>query len=648
MGLQIGLLLTTLKPTDGATAMAAEDDIVEWFEAAAETAGAVQSQTLRRIIESNLGSEYLGRWLGGDLRVQDLSPAELESLFTSAVPLATHADLEPYIQRIAHGDASAVLTQQPITMLSLSSGTTGGRPKYVPFTRFSSQSTLEIFRLAAAYRSRSGGRILEFIYSSKQFQTKGGLMAGTATTHYFASEEFKTKQRTTKCFTCSPFEVISAGDYQQSTYCHLLLGLLFHDEVEFVASTFAYSIVQALTAFEDLWEELCEDMRQGTLSSKITMPTMRKAVVENLVPNPSLASKIERECEGLRRSGWCGLIPRVWPNAKYIYSIMTGSMQPYLRKLRHYAGEVPLVCAEYGSTESWIGVNLEPLNPPERVAFAVIPTFAYFEFIPLHKQRKQDSSSSSSSSRLVTTDDDFEEGQPVPLCKVSVGQQYEIVLTTFTGLYRYRLGDVVEVAGFYKGTPQLTFVCRRKLVLTVNIDKNTERDLQLAVEKGSCLLSRTKAELVDFTSHAEVAHHPGHYVIYWEIKGEVEEGVLQDCCREMDAAFVDQGYVVSRKTSSIGPLELRIVDTGTFRKIMEHFIGNGTAMSQFKTPSCSCKWDSFTFFLPTANPLFVGASLVVPFHHCSRSKSHQPKKPEREEQGHSLMIESLALSSPPT
>ncbi|CAL9189626.1 unnamed protein product [Musa hybrid cultivar] len=577
-------------PVEGAPAMAAEDagdrDIVEWFEAAAETAGAVQSQTLHRIIESNLGSEYLRRWLGGDLRVHDLSPAELESLFTSAVPLASHADLEPYIQRIAHGDASPVLTQQPITMLSLSSGTTDGRPKYVPFTRFSSQSTLQIFRLAAAYRSRvfpirSGGRILEFIYSSKQFQTKGGLMAGTATTHYFASQEFETKQRTTKCFTCSPFEVISAGDYKQSTYCHLLFGLLFHNEVEFVASTFAYSIVQALAAFEDLWEELCEDIRQGTLSSNITLPTMRKAVLEHLMPNPSLASKIERDCEELRSSGWCGLIPHLWPNAKYIYSIMTGSMQPYLRKLRHYAGEVPLVCAEYGSTESWIGVNLEPLNPPERVAFTVIPTFSYFEFIPLYKQQKQDSSST------LVTPDDFVEGQPVPLCKVSVGQQYEIVLTTFTGLYRYRLGDVVEVAGFYKGAPQLTFVCRRKLILTVNIDKNTERDLQLAVEKGSGLLSRTKAELVDFTSHADVAHHPGHYIIYWEIKGEVEEGVLRECCREMDAAFVDQGYVVSRKTSSIGPLELRIVETGTFRKIMEHFIGNGTAMSQFKTPRCT-------------------------------------------------------------
>lgn len=165
-----------------------------------------------------------------------------------------------------------------------------------------------------------------------------------------------------------------------------------------------------------------------------------------------------------------------------------------------------------------------------------------------------------------------------------------------SGLYRYRLGDVVEVAGFYRGCPQLTFVCRRKLILSVNVDKNTERDLQLAVEKGAALLARAGAELVDFTSHAEVgAHHPGHYVVYWELKDQRQEAeeagdddaVLQECCGAMDAAFADHGYVVSRRARTIGPLELRVVERGTFRHILEHYIRNGAAMSQYKTPRCT-------------------------------------------------------------
>lgn len=145
----------------------------------------------------------------------------------------------------------------------------------------------------------------------------------------------------------------------------------------------------------------------------------------------------------------------------------------------------------------------------------------------------------------------------------------------------------MEVAGFHNGTPKLNFVCRRKLILTVNIDKNTEKDLQLVVERGSQLLHKVKAEVLDFTSYADVTNQPGHYVIYWEVKGEVEDKVLDECCREMDLSFADHGYVVSRKTNSIGPLELCILERGTFKKILDNFIANGAALNQFKTPRCT-------------------------------------------------------------
>ena len=104
---------------EGAAAASGDQEIIAWFEGVAENAGLVQTQTLRRIIELNHSTEYLQKWLGRDLRVQDLDPVALESLFTSSVPLASHADHEPYIQRIADGDTSPLLTQEPITMLSL-------------------------------------------------------------------------------------------------------------------------------------------------------------------------------------------------------------------------------------------------------------------------------------------------------------------------------------------------------------------------------------------------------------------------------------------------------------------------------------------------------------------------------------------------
>ncbi|XP_022986272.1 indole-3-acetic acid-amido synthetase GH3.10 [Cucurbita maxima] len=565
------------------------EDMVDWFERVSSEAGVAQSRTLREILRQNCGVEYLNQWLG-DVNIHQIpDDFALESLFTSLVPLSSHADFEPFLQRIADGDSSPLLTQQPIQTLSLSSGTTEGRQKYVPFTPHSAQTTLLIFRIAAAYRSRvyptrEGGRILEFIYSSKQTKTKGGITTGTATTHYYASEQFKIKQLKTKSFTCSPQEVISGGDYKQSTYCHLLLGLFFSDQVEFVTSTFAYTIVQAFNELEDCWPQICHDITHATLCSRITLPEIRKAVLNIISPNPILGAKIQAVCEELERQDWLDLVPKLWSNCKYVYSIMTGSMQPYLKKLRRYAGGLPLVSGDYGSTESWIGINVDPCLPPENVTFAVVPTFSYFEFIPLFRQHQQHDCGSSS----VAAFDDFLEGQPLPLSQVKIGQQYELVLTTFTGLYRCRLGDVVEVAGFHNKTPKLNFICRRKLVLTVNIDKNTEKDLQLVVERGSQLLAdQSGAELVDFTSHADLTNQPGHYVIFWEVKGNVDDAVLGRCCSEMDAAFVDYGYVVSRRSNTIGPLELRIVERGSFNKIMEHYIGNGAALSQFKTPRCT-------------------------------------------------------------
>lgn len=144
----------------------------------------------------------------------------------------------------------------------------------------------------------------------------------------------------------------------------------------------------------------------------------------------------------------------------------------------------------------------------------------------------------------------------------------------------------MKVVGFHNSTPELKFVCRRNLLLSINIDKNTEKDLQLAVEAAASLLGEEKLDVVDFSSHVDSSTDPGHYVIFWEINGEASEEVLKECCNCLDRSFVDAGYVSSRKVNAIGALELRIVRRGTFQKILDHFLGLGSAVSQFKPPRC--------------------------------------------------------------
>lgn len=540
------------------------EEVIEEFEALTRDAGRVQEETLRRILVENGETEYLLKWgLGGR--------TDPES-FKACIPIALHEDLEPYIQRIADGDDSPILTSKPITTISLSSGTTQGKPKFVPFSDELMNSTMQIYKTSFAYRNRDfpigKGRALQFIYSSKQFKTKGGLAAGTATTNVYRNAQFSKTMRAMNTPCCSPDEVIFGPDFHQSLYCHLLCGLIFRNEVHVVSSTFAHSIVHAFRTFEQVWEDLCMDIREGFLSSRITVPSIRTAMSKLLKPDPESADKIYYKCKGL--SNWYGLIKELFPSTRYIYGIMTGSMEPYLKKLRHYAGDLPLLSADYGSSEGWIGANVNPKSPPELATFAVLPNIGYFEFIPMRNN----------------LDGLRHEPKTVGLTEVKVGEEYEILFTNFAGLYRYRLGDVVKVKGFHNSTPELQFICRRNLLLSINIDKNTEKDLQLSVESAAKILADSKLEVLDFTSHVSASADPGHYVIFWEVSGEASDEVLQDCCNCLDLSFLDAGYISSRKVNSIGPLELRLLRKGTFYKILDHYVGLGAAVSQFKTPRC--------------------------------------------------------------
>ncbi|GJU63934.1 indole-3-acetic acid-amido synthetase GH3.10 [Tanacetum coccineum] len=71
------------------------DDTMNWFEEVAMNAKKVQTETLKKILEMNHGVEYLQKWLGNIDDVGNMDGEELESLYVSKVPLASHADLEP-------------------------------------------------------------------------------------------------------------------------------------------------------------------------------------------------------------------------------------------------------------------------------------------------------------------------------------------------------------------------------------------------------------------------------------------------------------------------------------------------------------------------------------------------------------------------
>ena len=280
-----------------------------------------------------------------------------------------------------------------------------------------------------AFPTRHGGMFLELVFSGKMSTSQGGLGIGTATTHLFRSKEFKQKQKFAGVRTCSPDEVVRHFDNRQAMYCHFLSALLSREELEFITSTFAYSIVEAFRTLEIEWSNLCNDIRRGELTNWITDPDLRAAMSKLMPkPNPELADTIASKC--CAPEGWSGVIPRIWPNCKYIYSIMTGAMEPYLKPIEFYTGGMlPLVSADYGATESWIAVNANPKAEPRDATFTVVPSFAYFEFIPIPSRGTLDDMEE----HLQDEGELAEEPSPVGLTEVEAGREYEVLLTTYGG-----------------------------------------------------------------------------------------------------------------------------------------------------------------------------------------------------------------------
>lgn len=104
------------------------DKVIEEFERLTKDAERVQRETLRRILEENASAEYLL-----SLGLQGRTDPES---FKACVPLVTHKDLEPYINRMIDGDDSPILTGKPITTMSLRSELVGIMLFSPPFIYF--------------------------------------------------------------------------------------------------------------------------------------------------------------------------------------------------------------------------------------------------------------------------------------------------------------------------------------------------------------------------------------------------------------------------------------------------------------------------------------------------------------------------------
>jgi auxin responsive GH3 family protein len=168
---------------------------------------------------------------------------------------------------------------------------------------------------------------------------------------------------------------------------------------------------------------------------------------------------------------------------------------------------------------------------------------------------------------------------------------YEVVVTTYRGFYRYRLGDIVRVVGFYNSSPQVEFVMRAPKSSSEIIN---EKHLMSAMESfQSVIRNAVAAEISEFASFLDLTLSPKQLKVYIEVREgcmflqeeKLEESVeiLKRCGSSIEDSLGGI-YMVDRQRGEIGPLAVSIVKPGSFDKLSQVAIENGAPASQYKPP----------------------------------------------------------------
>ncbi|KAJ0039795.1 hypothetical protein Pint_27959 [Pistacia integerrima] len=555
----------------GPPVCAQDSKALQFIEEMTTNCHSVQERVLGEILSRNADTEYLRQFR--------LEGATDRDTFKSRVPVVTYEDLQPLIQRIANGDRSPILSSHPISEFLTSSGTSAGERKLMPTIHEELDRRQKLYSLLMPVMNLyvpglDRGKGLYFLFIKAETRTPSGLVARPVLTSYYKSDHFKTRPYDPYNVYTSPNEAILCPDSFQSMFTQMLCGLIMREEVLRVGAVFASGLLRAIRFLQLNWKELVLDISTGTLNPKVTDPSIRDRMGKILEPNPELAEFITKECS---KENWERIITRIWPNTKYLDVIVTGAMAQYIPTLEYYSGGLPMACTMYASSECYFGLNLNPMCKPSEVSYTIMPNMAYFEFMP--HEPDSPAPSRDAPPRLVD------------LAEVQVGKEYELVITTYAGLCRYRVGDILKVTGFYNSAPQFRFIRRKNVLLSIDSDKTDEAELQNAIDNASFLLKEFNTSVVEYTSFADTTTIPGHYVIYWELlvkdpANSPSDEVLNKCCVAMEEklnSVYRQGRVADH---SIGPLEIRIVKNGTFEELMDYAISRGASINQYKVPRC--------------------------------------------------------------
>ncbi len=508
----------------------------------------INEEVLFKILNKNSTSKYGEKY--------NFNSIKSVNEYKSNVPITDYLDYELYINEMLKGEKNILITDD-VEFFGHTSGTTG-KQKLVPVTKKSREVGSKYMALLIerfAYNNLKNkwnyGRGLMLADTVMTTYSEGGVPICSATSGGMDA----IKVILPKIYT-SPYEVMKIKDKNAALYLHLLFALE-DKNLTYISGVFISNVLDALRTLEDNAELLVRDIRRGSINRNLNIDgETRKKLNKCLKPNAGRADEIELEFS----KGFEGICRRIWPKLIYIASVTGANFSIYDDMVNYYTGSVPIYSPAYASTEAMIGIN--PYI--SKIRYVIIPDTVFYEFIPVKESNK-------------------ENPQTYCIDELKVGEKYEIIITSYAGFYRYRLGDVVKVVDYYNNSPEIEFLYRKNQALNMVSEKTTEDHLRESLSKT---VKEFNLSLVDYTTLEDNRITPGRYVFYLEFNEEIPKSKIKFIENTLDKELqkANLAYGRFRKNNRLACLSINIVRRNTFDIIKRYLISKGVSKSQIKIP----------------------------------------------------------------
>jgi hypothetical protein len=516
----------------------------------ARNCGKAQEKTLRGILEYAKDSEW-GKAHNFAEILEAKTADELYARWQKNVPPQDYEDLRPFVERHKNGEANVLFPGKPM-MYATTSGTTK-EPKWVPITNeyysnvYSKMTHLWLYSFMMHRPKVFEGKCLSIVGKAIEGAAPDGTVYGSV-----SGVTRRDCPEFMKGLYAESADVFDIADYKARYYTLMRTGIEL--DIYLLITANPSTIIEMQKNVNENFEDYVKDIENGTLKADLNIPeNVRKALEPCYKPNPKRAAEL-REL----KAKYGNLLPKhFWPNIQVLTTWKCGNTRVYMEKFTDFFPE-HMLYQEFGYFASECRTGLVMNGANDTVLF---PHMHYFEFV------KQE---------------DIDNPNPrfYQLTELEQGKRYCVFVTTYAGLYRYNMNDLVEVTGKYKTIPTIQFIQKINGIVSMTGEKIHERQFMEAVEEAE---KETGLKVQFYVGFADI--EKSTYRFYFEF---VDESITQETADNFGKVVdeklkkINCEYEGKRVSFRVNDPMTFILQKDSFEAYKKNCIERGSRDGQFK------------------------------------------------------------------